>query len=348
LSKHSLWYVEKIKESGLSIYDPLPRKLMHLKIPDKHLEQILTESLTGLTVRLPARTRSKFVKAKVCEALGYPVPTSFEKTQPRFPGQDFDTYVQKSNNLQIWNEEISPTRRYVLIFVSQDHLISHVKVLNGEAIALLDRTGTLTQKYQAALIDQTTGSTLVSAYDTDNLQPLLANVPVEFTERRPTDEPRSNEILSIMQVYEVLRNIVGRTFADAGIGQERVRGGALHQLVCKELGYPTFSDNGQLPDILDQLLEIKLQLARTVDLGLVSPDELSSVTNVPVLDGTVITHSDLRYAVFDATTDGIQVTITRLTLVTGKDFFKAFRRFEGKVVNRKLQIPLPVKWMNRS
>lgn len=127
------------------------------------------------------------------------------------------------------------------------------------------------------------------------------------------------------------------------IGQERVGGGALHQLVCQHLEYPTFSDNGQLPDILDQLLEIKLQLARTVDLGPVTPDSPSPVTNVPPLKGRAITHSDLRYTVFDATTNGKSVTVTRLTMATGQGFFKAFRRFEGNILNRKLQIPLPKK-----
>ena len=332
-----------IRNSGLTIYDHIPRKLASLKIPDKQLERILSSALRGMSVNLPPRSRSKAVKAKICEALGYPVPKCFEKTQPRFPGQNFDTYVQKSNNLQIWNEEVSPARRYVLIFVSKEDLITHVRVLNGESIALLDKTGTLTQKYQASLIDQSGASKLFSGCDTENLAPLISRDPIEFSQRRPTDEPIANEILSIAELFRLLSDVVGMTVADAGIGQERLRGGALHQCVCVRLGYPTFSDNGQLPDILDQLFEIKLQLARTVDLRLVSPDDSSPVTNVPVLNGQVITHSDLRYAVFDAKTDGKTVIVTRLTMVTGLDFFKAFRRFEGNILNRKLQIPLPKK-----
>jgi hypothetical protein len=74
------------------------------------LEGVLHDGLLGLDLNYPLRTRSKVLKAKICEILGYPVPKSFKKTQPRFPGQDFDTYIQKSNNLQIWNEEIVPTR----------------------------------------------------------------------------------------------------------------------------------------------------------------------------------------------------------------------------------------------
>ena len=103
-----------IKKSTLSIYDLLnDRPDLFLTIDE--IETALTEKLVGLALgNYPIRTRSKVFKSAVCDALGYPIPTSFLKTQPRFPGQDFDSYVQKANNLQIWNEEVSPTRRYVI------------------------------------------------------------------------------------------------------------------------------------------------------------------------------------------------------------------------------------------
>src|ERR1019366_2849728 len=114
---------------------------------------LLNRGLAGLSLaRLPLRTRTKVVKTQVCRALGYPVPSSFRKTQPRFPGQFFDTYVQKSNNLQVWNEELSPTRRYVLIRLSSADVVTKVKVVTGDTLAKLDTTGTLTQKYQARCI----------------------------------------------------------------------------------------------------------------------------------------------------------------------------------------------------
>lgn len=104
-------------------------------------------SLAGL----PLRTRSKVVKTAVCEALGYPVPSSFKKTQPRFFGQQLDTYAQKALNLQIWNEELSPTRRYAIIQVLEDDSVGKVRVVNGQQLAILDKTGTITTKYQARL-----------------------------------------------------------------------------------------------------------------------------------------------------------------------------------------------------
>jgi len=83
--------------------------------------------------------------------LGLPVPKTFQKTQPRFFGQLFDTYIQKSNNLQIWNEDISLSRRYAIIQVSTDDIVQKVRVVTGELLSTFDKTGTFTQKYQARL-----------------------------------------------------------------------------------------------------------------------------------------------------------------------------------------------------
>src|SRR5688500_16450065 len=117
-------YVENIRRSGLTIYAPIAVGDPDLWIPSPELEKLLQNGLAGLSLAgLPLRTRSKVVKENVCRLLGYPVPGSFAKTQPRFPGQMFDTYVQKSNNLQVWNEELSGARRYVLIRVSSDDRI---------------------------------------------------------------------------------------------------------------------------------------------------------------------------------------------------------------------------------
>lgn len=77
-------------------------------IPAEQLEHLFDKALKGISLAgLPLRTRSKVVKTAVYKALGYPVPSSFKKTRPRFPGQCFDTYVQKADNLQVWNEESS-------------------------------------------------------------------------------------------------------------------------------------------------------------------------------------------------------------------------------------------------
>lgn len=286
-------------------------------------------SLTGLSLR----TRSKVVKTAICETLGYPVPKSFKRTQPRFPCQMFDVYAQKANNLQVWNEGLSASRRYVLVRVSEDDRIEQVKVVTGDALARLDNTGTLTRKYQARCIPGAQAAELVTALDTDRLLPLVAQADLgQIT--TPVLDPVAGQVLPIETVFERLSALVGRTFADAGA--ERLRGAALHRLVCQALGYPSFQDDGQFPDVRHQLLEVKLQTSPTIDLGLVTPDSMEAL-DVPL----PIRHCDVRYAVFCATTENGIVTLTHLVLTTGEAFFSRFPQFQGKVLNAKLQIPLP-------
>jgi hypothetical protein len=335
-------YVKAISASGLSIYEHIEVGDPELWIPSPELEIILDESLRGASLAgLPLRTRSKVVKTKVCEALGYPVPASFKKTQPRFPGQFFDTYVQKSTNLQVWNEELSPIRRYVIIQVSGDDIITKVKVVTGDALALLDTTGTLTRKYQAGLITGKDSFELISAADTTNVLPLLAKEnDFSVAEFSPVEAAAASAILPIDEVFNRLKPLVGQTFKDAGHDQERNRGAELHRLICEALGFKSYKDDGQFPDIRNQLIEVKLQTSPTIDLGLVRPDSTAPLDMVQI-EGKQLRHCDVRYALFYGKTDGGLVTLTHFYLTTGEDFFTRFTQFQGKVLNKKLQIPLP-------
>ena len=330
-----------LRRAGLTIYDVIPADQREaLLLTAEELEQALNEALNGCAdlAGLPLRTRSKRAKELVCSALGYPVPSSFRRVQPRFPSQDFDVYVQKSNNLQIWNEEVANSRRYVLIRVNGDSVITKVKVVTGELLTALDSTGTLTQKFQATLSPSDNAYELISDSDTVSLADLtVETVPEELG--NPTAPPTQGTLQSIGALGERLRSIVGAQFADAGIDQERNRGAALHAIVCRVLGYE-YHDAGQFPDLTHQLLEVKLQTSPTIDLGLVEPnstDPLQVVTPI----GVQIQHRDVRYAVFFGTTDGEVVTICNVYLTTGADFFTRFPRIEGNVKNKKLQIPLP-------
>jgi hypothetical protein len=314
--------VSAIKASGLSIYDSLQEHL-DLFLTDENLQAILDDALRGLVLDQPLRTRSKVLKTAVCHALGYSVPKSFSKTQPRFLGQNFDTYVQKSNNLQIWNEEVSSGRRYVLVRVDDNDRVTKVRVVTGPIIAAFDTTGTLTHKYQARSIAPVTASKLVCREDT-------ANIKSRIFAANP------NGFLPIAKMFAVLSKLVGSTFLDPGSDQERNRGGMLHQEVCKCLGGSTWPDNGQFPDIKEQMLEVKLQTSPTIDLGLITPD-----SEEPIADLPEFLHYDVRYAVFYAETDSGVVRINHVILCTGKKFFTFFQRFGGKITNKKLQIPLP-------
>lgn len=330
---------ESISRSGLSIYDPVPE---HLFYDIATLEARLSEGLRGAVWAMPIRTRSKIAKAAVCRILGYPMPGSFVKTQPRFPGQNLDVFVQKSNNLQIWNEDVDPERRYALIRVDNRDVVSGVRVLTGEAIALLDTTGTLTTKYQAARLPTHEGSCLVSVSDTQNLINCLAPRehvdPAALAAQAPTDRPVAGTVLTIKAVFGHLEQLLGHTFTDPGVVNERGRGVVLQRLVCERLGLNAYADAGQFPDILSQVLEVKLQLSPTIDLGLVAPDS----DHIAQEAGGEIRHCDVRYAVFYGHRQGDdEVRLTDVVIATGESFFTEFRRFEGLIQNAKLQIPLP-------
>ena len=338
--------LEAIRASGLSIYDPIEVGHSQLWIPTPALETLLTREPVGISLSgLPLRTRSRVVKERVCRAMGYPVPQSFKRSKPRFPGQSLDTYVQKSNNLQIWNEELAPTRRYALIRVSAEHVITGVRVVSGETLACLATTGTLTSKYQARLVPGQLDRELITPLDTKVVRPLTNPLARIRSESSAIDWPQPGDLLPIARIFEVLSSLVGTTFADSGSDQERNRGGTLHKLVCHCLGYKDFHDVGQFPDIRHQLLEIKLQTSPTIDLGLICPDQTEEVGSPPVL-GRQVRHCDVRYALFYATTDGRKVRLEKLFVTTGQCFFERFPRFEGRIVNKKLQIHLPADFLD--
>jgi hypothetical protein len=107
-----------------------------------------------------------------------------------------------------------------------------------------------------------------------------------------------------------------------------------------------YGDNGQFPDIPQQLLEIKLQTSPTIDLGLVLPNS-DEFLAIPALGSTQPRHRDVRYAVFCGKSADGKVTLSHLFMTSGEGFFRQFRRFEGKVRNGKLQIPLPGNFFER-
>jgi hypothetical protein len=336
---HGRQVAQLISESGLSIYDLLdPASPIHFDI--LVLEEHLREQLVGRGLNYPLRTRAKYSKSYVAEAMGYPIPKTFAKTRPRFLGQNLDVYVQKANNLQIWNEEVDALRRYAIIRVDNASLVSDVRVVTGEALALLDTTGTLTQKYQASRRAIFKGSKLVSPEDTDQLRSaLLLADHVDITSgHSPTARPEPGSVLPISRVFEKLQSLIGTKLRYGRLDQERKRGAVLHCLASQALGYQSYADTGQFPDILNQALEVKLQTLSTIDLGLVSPDSESPAQEV----GEGIRHRDVRYAVFFASRIGdAELGLDEVVVVTGEEFFTEFQRFEGKVTNKKIQIPLP-------
>lgn len=333
-------YARNIQQAGLTIHDPIEIGDPALWIPAPDLERLLNHGLRGVSLAgMPPRTRSKVAKEHVCRVLGYPIPASFPKKQPRFTGQRFDTYVQKANNLQVWNEALSPTRRYVLIRPSPEGLIVKVRVVTGDMLAALDATGRLTQKYQASFVVGADKTELVVSEDTALLRP-LTSLTAELRPASPVSQPTASALLPIAELCSRLSALVGLTFDDTGFDQDRNRGARLHRLVCQVLGYASYQDDGRFPDVRQQLLEVKLQTARTIDLGLVMPSSTEPL-DMPKIARRQMRPCDVRYAIFRAHTNGALVTLTHVVVTTGEAFFDRFPQFQGKILNQKLQIRLP-------
>lgn len=215
-SKSLAKFVLAIQASGKSIYDPIAIGTPGLWLPGEVLEALLEQGLRGVSLSgLPLRTRSKVVKAKVCEVLGYPIPKAFKRTRPKFPGQDFDVFTQKSNNLQVWNEEIALSRRYAIIRISDADVITSVRVVDGQALARLDTTGAITTKYQARVDTGSATHVLTTPLDTEALRPHLGAGPIG-AHVNPSDAPRSGELLPLATLFSSLSKLVGESFDDPG------------------------------------------------------------------------------------------------------------------------------------
>ena len=319
---------------GRDIYSFVQSELLDKSTLQKKLSDYLVgKSLAGL----PLRTRSKVLKSYVCEALNYDIPSNFLKTKPKFPCQQFDVYTQKSNNLQIWNDEISADRRYVLVRINEEDFITQIKVIDGEGLKALDTTGKLTTKYQARVPQSFLGERYTD--DAPELKPFVKE-KVNDVAFSPSSDPDSDSLMSIKALYTKLSSLIGKRIKTDNLVQERTTADDAHELVCRCLGYAVFTDDGQFPDIPNQLLEVKLQMSPTIDLGLHKPD--SNELTAFRLSNVNIKISMCRYLVLTAhRINEYEVEIDDLFITSGLDFFSIFTLFGGKVQNAKLQIPLP-------
>jgi hypothetical protein len=241
--------------------------------------------------------------------------------------------------VQIWNDEINPSRRYAVLGLDASYRVIGVRVLEGTELARFDGTGRLTSKYQARRRADGLGSKRVSALDTSRFVSVMHPVDelsaTTMGAMIPVQAPEPGRVLSISALHERLLGLVGRELDD--LPSERLRGELLHRLACATLGLGSYADTGQFPDILCQALEVKLQCAPVIDLGLITPDSKEpAITISPYLR-----HCDARYLVAYATREGAMLRIAHIVTSTGADFFDEFRRFGGRVQNRKLQLKLP-------
>jgi hypothetical protein len=325
----------RIRASGRLHADP---PLPDLLIPDGDLETLLDGGLAGLDLSgAPLRSRSKILKSAACAVLGYPVPPRFPRTRPRFPGQDLELFAQGSRNLQLWNDVLVPGRRYGLALLGNPPRVLRVRLLRGSALLALAGARPLTTKLQARLSWPGPDACLASPRDPPRLAPHLARGSPDLARCDPSGPPESGLLLGAEVLFGRLRELLGTVFPDPGAQRERSRGDVLHRRVAEILGYGSFRDGGQFPDIRHQLLEVKLATSPTVDLGLADP---ASEVLLPC-GGVPHAPADVRYALYGGRTGEGTVRLESLLLVSGRDFFGVLAPMGGGRRNAKLQVPLP-------
>lgn len=307
---------------------------------DESLFEIIKEGLSTFSPGIyPVKTRKKLFKNKICEILGYEIPKSFQrKVKPMFPMLNFDLYIQESHNLQIWNEKIDTDRRYVIVKIDNMGNLINLKVIRGIDLSIYDTTGKLTTKLQAKLMIRDIKTILYSEIDTENLSKLIKSNSLDNS-RLPCDEPEQDKILSIKEIFEKLKVITTGEYNFINTQTDRERGDIVHKICSKLLGYLNDKDNGQFPDIRNQLLEIKLQTSPTIDIGLEYPSSIR--INRKLSTSFDLKNEDVRYAIIYAEIKDNIVNIKNLVLVNGRNFFEVFPQMQGNVINGKIQLPLP-------
>lgn len=293
---------------------------------------------------LPIKTRAKRARIMACEALDWPVPKSFPRQAPRFPAENFDIVVQKANNFQVYNRPVNVAQRYAIVLLDKEQSVKEIKVLSGYDISDLVTSDKETTKLQARFKDFAVPKpdVVLHSKDTLVLQEFIRNNAGAGSHPRRVEAMPGTGLMSISQIASALQPLLGSILRDPGFTQERLRGQALQVAVCEALGYDVYADSGQHPDIPNQLLELKLHLSPTIDLGLIDP---TSTEPLPEPFPPHLRVADVRYAVFGATKPAPDsVRIDSVHLVSGADFFTAFEPMGGLGRNKKRQIRLPREW----
>lgn len=336
-----------IVKSVLNTIGPLNLKATRkagLRLSTPELEAALDRHLTGLSLAgFPLRTRSGVVKAGVMDALGYEAPASLKRRpEGDLPAQDLDVYVQKSNNLQVWNAKLVAGRRYALVQVDAHDCVSQVRVVEGTEVAAWNRTGTLTAKRQARLgiVLDPRAPLHVCGTDSERLRPWCSSY-ARATGALPAQPPTPGNVLPLPLLGERLGELIGSRLAYGSAVSERTRSRRLLARVAKHLGYTETRGGGGCPNLAHEMLEVKLQLSSTIDLGSAWPESDSPLGLPGQARG--LRRRDVRYAVFYAKPRGDLLVLTELVLVSGARFFDVFEPAEGRGRNTKLQTRIPAE-----
>jgi hypothetical protein len=344
ISHHNVnTFAAAVRARGLSFSDASQTRRAGAFLTLSQLQDYLSEALRGLSVSgLALKTRSQFVRQQVFAALGY-TPEGKSGDGALFGAQNADIYVQKANNLQVWNDKLDARRRYVVVVVDAADQVAGVRAFTGSTLAKWNSTGTLTAKYQAALklVFSDAVATHVCGRDTERTVQFVGQGPHEAD---GSAEPVAGTLLSIEALGQQLSKLIGKTVPFISAVDEKKRSAALTAKVGKVLGYEGAGDSAVFPKLPAQMLEVKLQTSPTIDLGRTWPSS-DSPLNFQGGRARLLRRRDVRFAVFYGTRVGNRIRLDKVVITAGERFWDVFATLEGKVRNTKLQIRLPAHAM---
>ena len=282
-----------------------------------------------------------------------------KKGVPKILREFIDTYIVttgNSYNLQVWNRnpasesvQVQYSNGSVLsakdvrfIFVPVDPItetISSIVVLTPDYIEVnFGPFGKPTIKHQLIISGSMRDSILslqppvFIGTDTNRLNELVTSSFVKPT-ASIHDAPQPGMIFDITLLEAKLsKHLLGMIIPPDAT---KTRGQTLEKIVARLLGYTTSNKllAGGYPDVMNQLLEVKIQDSPTVDLGLYSPqfeETLPAMRN--------ITTRDVRYLI--ALMDSDESRIAGLIICAGGDLGKHFTYVADESYKCQRSIPM--------
>jgi len=294
----------------------------------------------------------------------YEIVPPKKKGVPKILRELIDSYTVTSGesyNLQVWNR--IPNCKTVLIkydsgetlkcddvryiFVKIDSrktIISSIVILTAEYIEThFGKFGNPTIKHQLLISNKarnqiyTSESKILTFPDSKKLSYLITD-----TYKEPDDsmanEPSIQNLYSIKILTErVAKKLIGKKLEYSAT---KNRGQALERMTLDLLGYKMMDSKnlvGGFPDIPDQLLEVKVQDAQTVDLGRFTPEK----EEIVVAENNLTTF-DVRYLI--ALTNPKTDVIEGIILAPGEKLGEIFTYVSD--VSYKCQRSIPMSFFN--
>ena len=282
------------------------------------------------------------------------------KGVPKILRELIDTYIVTSGssyNLQVWNRipnsKVLIVRydtgeslkcgdiRYVFVKIDlQSKMISSIVILTADYIENhFGKFGKPTIKHQLLISNKARNqiyssvSKILSFPDSKKLSYCITD-DYKKPDDRISEEPTLQNLYSIKLLEEMVASkLIGKKLDS---NATKNRGQALERMTLGLLGYGMASNEklvGGFPDIPNQLLEVKVQDAQTVDLGKFTPEKEEII-----VVGSNLTTFDVRYMI--ALTDPKTDIIEGIILAPGEKLGEIFTYVSDMSYKCQRSIPM--------